>query len=256
MPPRKQARRRPSSARASKRTTTRPRTAAKRATKAAKRGAKTAAKRTHAAARKTVNARTTTARRSTGRGSRRDAVALLIQDHREVRDLFRRYRKLGAGARKSKGMIVRQIVRELSVHAAVEEELLYPTVRDEVRGGDRLANEGIDEHRTAKELLLTLDRMDPDDGDFDATMRELMRDVEHHIREEEGEMFPRLRKAMDRETLEGLADMMRAAKKTAPTRPHPHAPSRPPANVVAGLAAGVIDRARDAGRAIVDKIGR
>ena len=234
MPARKQVRRRPTSARGKKRTTTRaasrPRTAAKRAT-------------------------TTAKRRTTSRGSKTDAVALLIQDHREVRDLFRRYRKLGPGARKSKDMIVRRVIRELSIHAAIEEELLYSTIRDQIRGGERLANEGIDEHQTVKELLVRLDRMDPGDGDFDKTMRTLMREVEHHVREEEGDMFPRLRKTADRETLEGLAEMMRAAKKTAPTRPHPRAPSRPPANVVAGLAAGVIDRARDAGRALVDKLG-
>jgi len=239
MPARKQVRRRPTTVRGKKRTTARtavrPRTAAKRTSTTAKGRTTAAAKRTSA--------------------SKTDAVALLMQDHREVRDLFRRYRKLGAGARKSRDMIVRQVVRELSIHAAIEEELLYPTIRDQIRGGERLANEGIDEHQTVKELLVRLDRMDPGDDDFDKTMRSLMREVEHHVREEEGELFPRLRKTADRETLDGLAEMMRAAKKTAPTRPHPRAPSRPPANVVAGLAAGVIDRARDAGRALVDKIG-
>jgi hemerythrin superfamily protein len=180
---------------------------------------------------------------------------LLKQDHREVQDLFKRFAKLSAGARKSRTNIVRQVVRELSIHAAIEEELLYPTIRDDVRGGARLADEGIEEHQTAKELLAKLDRMDAGDGELDPLMRTLMREIRHHIREEEDQMFPRLRKALDRETLERLGEMMRVAKKTAPTRPHPHAPAQPPANIIAGLAAGVVDRARDAGRAIVQKVG-
>jgi hemerythrin superfamily protein len=231
---------------AGSRAATRTRTAASRASKTARKTGRTAAKRS-----------TTTARASTGRiatrSRKQDAIALLKQDHKEVKDLFRRYRALGPRAGKSKRRIADTVIRELSIHAAIEEQFLYPTIRDNVQGGQALFEEALREHQTAKETLQELLRLAPDDAEFDTSMRSLMREVEHHVKEEETELFPKLRRAVDRDTLVSMGEMMRNGKKTAPTRPHPRSPSSPPANMVVGLAAGAIDRVRDVGRNLLDR---
>lgn len=201
--------------------------------------------------------RTTAARRTTSTprrapraaGTRRmDVIALLKQDHREVDSMFRRYRTLGARAMKSKQDLVHKIIRELSVHASVEEQILYPRMREVMR--EQMISHALDEHQEVKELLAGLQKMKPEDERFDGCVKELMKNVKEHVREEEGEMLPMLRKALDRDELVRMAEMMKIAKKTAPTRPHPMAPSTPPGNIVVGMASAVVDRARDAGRAI------
>lgn len=199
---------------------------------------------------------TTGAKRRTGRTHREDAIALLKADHREVEGLFKRYMGLGERATKSKLNIVDKLVKELSMHASVEEQVLYPAVRRELRSGGRLAEEALEEHQKAKEMLAELTTMKPDDGTLDEKIESLMKDIKHHVHEEETEMFPRMREEMEAATLRDLADLMRAAKKVAPTRPHPHAPATPPGNLLAGVAAGVIDRVRDAGREMVEKVRR
>jgi hemerythrin superfamily protein len=207
-------------------------------------------------------AKTTTKRRTTRSSTRsttkkrEDAIALLKTDHREVEAMFKRYMALGERATKSKKNIVEKLVKELSMHASVEEQVLYPAVRRELRSGERLAEEALEEHQKAKEVLAELDKMNPDDEALDDKVESLMKDIKHHVHEEESEMFPRMRKEMQAETLRDMADLMRAAKKIAPTRPHPHAPATPPGNLVAGMAAGVIDRARDVGREIMEKVKR
>jgi hemerythrin superfamily protein len=191
-------------------------------------------------------AKPTARRRSTPRAA--DGIALLKQDHRTVEQLFKRFQKLGARATKSKAGIIRRIVRELSIHAAIEEQILYPTLEKEAPRGKQMASEALEEHREAKEVLSELDGMSPEDERFDEMVSQLIVDVRHHVKEEEGELFPRLRESVDRDTLKQMGEQMRAAKKIAPTRPHPKAPDRPPANVVAGVVAGVVDRVRDLGR--------
>lgn len=172
-----------------------------------------------------------------------DAVALLKQDHRTVEELFRRYESMDDGEERTE--IVRRFTRELSVHAAIEEQVLYPEVKDVLPEGPDMAEEAIQEHQEAKEALAELDRMDPTDPGFDRKVRTLIADVRHHVEEEENEMLPQLASAVPASTLDELGEKMERAKGTAPTRPHPHAPSSPPGNLVAGTVAAVVDRVRD-----------
>ena len=172
-----------------------------------------------------------------------DAVALLKQDHRTVEELFRRYESMDDGEERTE--IVRQFTRELSVHAAIEEQVLYPEVKDVLPQGRSMAEEAIQEHQEAKEALADLERMDATDPGFDRKVRTLIADVRHHVEEEENEMLPRLASAVPASTLDELGEKMERAKGTAPTRPHPHAPSSPPGNLVAGTVAAVVDRVRD-----------
>jgi hemerythrin superfamily protein len=173
-----------------------------------------------------------------------DAISLLKADHAMVDRLFKRYESLG-DAPEEKERIVHEFIRELSIHATIEELVLYPEVRTALPDGDSLADEALQEHREAKQALSDLDDMDSSDPDFDLKVANLISDVRHHVEEEEEEMFPKLESALSRDRLEDMGERMEQAKKTAPTRPHPLAPDRGPAAAVTGTVAGAVDRFRD-----------
>lgn len=148
-----------------------------------------------------------------------DAIELLVQDHRKVGALFNEYEELTGDAPDRKRRIVDDLIHELSVHAAIEEELLYPFIRDEVPGGDKLADEGLHEHQQVKELLVDLEGLEPHDARFDQKVASLIKDVRHHVEEEENQLFPRLRETVGDEQIVELGLRLETAKKTAPTRP-------------------------------------
>lgn len=172
------------------------------------------------------------------------AIEVLKQDHRRVEQLFGYYRQ-GAASLDGKQEIVKEIISELSIHAAIEEEILYPVVREALPDGDELAQESLQEHHQAKQVLADLDAMAPDAPEFDQKVGQLIEDIEHHVEEEEGEMFPKLTYALDEESLADIGRELEEAKKRAPTRPHPSAPDQPPGIKVAGPAAALLDRLRD-----------
>lgn len=232
-------------------------TAKKTAKKAARKTVKKGSAAKRATARKTNPVRKAVRKRSTaparrGRSSSQpaDAVALIKADHAAVNDLFKRYRAAGKSAYKAKRSLAERIVRELSIHAAIEEQILYPAVRRVVPNGKRLVEEALSEHQELKQTLTSLDKLPAEDERFDPTMRKVIDEVRHHVREEEsGEgMLTRLRKRADRQDLVEMARTLRTAKKAAPTRPHPNAPQTPPGNIVVGAAAAIVDKARDAVR--------
>ncbi|MCU1449003.1 MAG: hypothetical protein JWP02_1173 [Acidimicrobiales bacterium] len=183
-----------------------------------------------------------------------DAVTLLKNDHKTVEALFKKFEKAGPTAKKTKQDLVEKIIEELSIHAAIEEQVLYPAARQAVPDATDEVLEALEEHHIVKWVLSELDGMDPDDERFTAKVTVLIENVRHHVEEEEGELFPELRKAMKRKELEELAQAMEAAKKVAPTHPHPRAPDTPPGNLVAGVAAGAMDKAQDTGKRTVRKV--
>ncbi|HEX6312615.1 MAG TPA: hemerythrin domain-containing protein [Acidimicrobiia bacterium] len=211
-------------------------------------------KATKATKRTTKKTAPATKRRTASRP--RDALALIKADHATVKDLFRRYEGLGDAALKSKRQTMERIVKELSVHAAVEEQVFYPEVERRVPGTKRLVDHGLHEHQELEENLARLQRMSADAPGFDATMRRVIGDVTDHVKEEETELFPRVRKAMSKQELLDMAGVMRTAKRAAPTRPHPHAPSTPPGNIIVGAATAVVDKARDAVRSTAKRTAR
>jgi len=91
-----------------------------------------------------------------------------------------------------------------------------------------------------------LEKLEPTDPEFLITASTLIGEIRHHVRDEEGQLFPALAAACDRSYLEKLGEQVQRAKTVAPTRPHPSAPDRPPLNKVLGLGAGLVDRVRDA----------
>jgi hemerythrin superfamily protein len=180
-----------------------------------------------------------------------DAISLLRDDHRTVDDLFKKFETLGERATKTKRTTVDKIIRELSVHAVVEEQLLYPLVRERLPKHADTALESLEEHLLVKIECAALEDLSPDADRFDAKVAVLSELVRHHVKEEEKDLFPALRQELSRAELRELGEQMAALKKTAPTRPHPAAPDEPPGNVLVGAAAAIVDRARDAGRTAV-----
>jgi hemerythrin superfamily protein len=174
-----------------------------------------------------------------------DAITLLKKDHQAVEKLFKRFEATGDGALVERRKIVDQIIEALSQHAAIEEQLFYPVTRATVDDVDDVVLEGLEEHHVVKWLLEELEHMDPADERFKAKVTVLIENVRHHVEEEEDDYFPKVRAELGRNDLTDLGDAMEEARKTAPTHPHPRSPDTPPGNIIAGNAAGVVDRVTD-----------
>jgi hemerythrin superfamily protein len=179
-----------------------------------------------------------------------DAITLLKQDHKAVEKLFKQFEKAKQPAEQRK--VAQEVVKELSVHAAIEEMIFYPAVRERLPQAEDTVLESLEEHHIVKWVLSELDGMKPDEERFKAKMTVLMENVRHHVEEEETELFPEVRKAVGRKELGELGDAMEKAKKTAPTRPHPKAPDTPPGNLVAGAASAPVDKTRNK---VKEKVG-
>ena len=173
-----------------------------------------------------------------------DAITLLKQDHKTVEKLFKQFEKSIRPAEQRK--LAQKVIRELSVHAAIEEMVFYPAVRGRVPKTEDTVLESLEEHHVVKWVLSELEDMAPDHERFKAKMTVLIESVRHHVKEEESELFPDVRKEIRRKELADLGSALEKAKKTAPTRPHPRGPDTPPGNLVAGPAAAAVDTASGA----------
>ncbi len=174
-----------------------------------------------------------------------DAITLLRSDHKTVEQLFKRFEKAGDRAYVEKRQIVDRIIEELSIHAAIEEQVFYPVARETVPATEDIALESLEEHHIVKWLLSELTDLDPQHERFDAKVTVLMENVRHHVEEEESEFFPKVREQLSRTTLTDLGEALAEAKKSAPTRPHPRLPDAGPSNGMVGAIAGVVDRVGD-----------
>jgi len=139
------------------------------------------------------------------------ALALLKKDHETVKDLFDEFEK--ANGRQAKTKIVKQAITELKVHAAIEEEIFYPAVRKHIVKD--IMNEADEEHHVAKVLIAELEQIGNQDDHYDAKFTVLAENVRHHIKEEEGELFPKV-KALDLK-FEQMAQDMAARKEQLQT---------------------------------------
>jgi hemerythrin-like domain-containing protein len=138
-----------------------------------------------------------------------DAIALLKQDHDSVKKAFKEFEKLDHEDTATMQELVTQVCNELKVHTMLEEELFYPAVREAIEDED-IMNEAQVEHDSAKELIGQLEGMKPEDPMYAAIFTVLGEYVQHHIKEEESEMFPQAKKSdLD---LMALAEQMSARK--------------------------------------------
>jgi hemerythrin-like domain-containing protein len=181
------------------------------------------------------------------------AFDVLANDHEQVKRLLSQFEagpaattgatELQLTARKK---MAETLVIEESKHEAVEEMYFWPAVREQLPNGDELADTATSQEQEGKEVLTKLDKLDADDPEFEALVTEFIKAGREHIAFEETQVWPALRAALSAEQANELGDKLEQAKKTAPTRPHPHTPPSPGVLKTAGPAAAAADRARDA----------
>jgi hemerythrin superfamily protein len=182
-----------------------------------------------------------------------DAIQIVKRDHRTVEQLFKQFERAEKGGKTAEmRRVVQKVVRELSVHAAVEEQVLYPALRRADAAIEDEVLEALEEHHLVKLTLLELDKMSPEEERYGAKMSVLIESVRHHVEEEEQDLLPRLRQAFAPRDLQELGTLLEEAKKGAPTHPHPGAPDTPPGNLLAGALSALLDKGRDALRAAAD----
>src|SRR6478672_4866924 len=148
-----------------------------------------------------------------------DAIVLLKADHQEIREQFRRFTAAGENAAAAKGKIVDKIIELLTVHTFIENEVMYPRVRDLLPDVEDDVLESYEEHHVADVLVMELAQLEPSDERFDAKTTVLIENVEHHMEEEEQEWFPKVREGLGRKVLQEIGAEMAELRKKAPRRP-------------------------------------
>jgi hypothetical protein len=182
-----------------------------------------------------------------------DAITVLGWQHNQVRFLLKQLQALPShttggspehiSARKS---IVDMVTVRLSEHETIEEEHFWPAVRGALPDGDELADTALEQEQEGKDSLTELGRLDPGTREFDEHVEQFVLQVRKHVAFEE-QVFLKLREAMKPADLDKLGKKLLSGKRSAPTRPHRHAPKRPGGAVKAAAAgAAAMDKARDA----------
>jgi iron-sulfur cluster repair protein YtfE (RIC family) len=141
-----------------------------------------------------------------------NAFELLKQDHEKVSGIFEKLEPTTERGVKTREELFAQLKQELDIHARIEEEIFYPAIRDAQETHD-ITLEAYEEHKVVKQLLAELDELAKDDETWGAKLKVLKENVEHHVEEEETEMFPSAREVLSKELIEELGARMEASKK-------------------------------------------
>jgi len=158
---------------------------------------------------------------ATARGGHQDALQLLMAEHREVKAMFQQYEKMAqAGGKGDERMLLAsQICVALALHTQIEEEILYPAARTVLTRDEDVVDEAYVEHAGAKTLIAQLKTMTSDQPLFDAKVHVLGEYIDHHVREEESEFFPKLRRTgLD---LDAMGERLAARKRQLMAQPEP-----------------------------------
>ncbi|PUA20104.1 hemerythrin domain-containing protein [Glaciimonas sp. PCH181] len=126
--------------------------------------------------------------------SAKDAVSMLVKDHKDVKAMFKQFEDLTDRSKAKKKQLADQICEALTLHTQIEEKIFYPAVRKAI-GEDDLMDEALVEHASAKDLIAEIEMMDPGDDLYDAKVHVLSEQIEHHVEEEETDMFPKAKKS-------------------------------------------------------------
>jgi len=148
-----------------------------------------------------------------------DAIGMLREDHKEIKKVFREFKNAGENADATKGRLAKRILELLTVHTYLENEVVYPRVRELVPDLESDILESYEEHHVADVLCMELMSMDPSDERFTAKVTVLIESVEHHIEEEETGWFPKLREAVGRNELREMGARMAELRPAAPRMP-------------------------------------
>ena len=148
-----------------------------------------------------------------------DAIVLLKEDHKEIKKTFDAFEKAGDEAYAEKGRLVDKMIELLTVHTYIENEVMYPRVRELLPELEDDVLESYEEHHVADVLVMELVAMKPDAERFTAKTTVLIENVRHHIEEEEKEWFPQVREGLGRKQLQEIGAEMTEAKTKAPRTP-------------------------------------
>jgi hemerythrin-like domain-containing protein len=137
-----------------------------------------------------------------------NAIKMLKGDHDRVQELFKEFEAAGERAYEKKRGIAEQVFTELEIHTRLEEEIFYPAVQARAgQEGEELIAESLQEHHVVDVLMREMRKLDPGNDAYQAKFQVLMENVEHHIEEEEGEMFPMASERLG-DTLDSLGAKM------------------------------------------------
>jgi len=178
--------------------------------------------------------------------SGKDIFAIIVEEHRMVEKLGKEYHQ--SKDRHVKQGIAHNIIKLLCIHAACEEMVLYPFMRAKLADGPAMVQHALNEHQQLKQDLYTLDNMLVTQAHYDERLDKALAETLQHVEEEETDLLPKLRAAMNQSEMKTLTEQFIDAHKLAPSRPHPDAPNTPPENKHANSVAHAEDIARDAGR--------
>jgi hemerythrin superfamily protein len=142
-----------------------------------------------------------------------NVLKILKKDHSTVQALFDKFDRAGKSAYEKKSELFAQIRRELQVHSRAEEEIFYPALKAMNGEGRRLISEAVKEHKQVDELLTQISRLKPTDKNFDEKVETLIENVDHHVEEEEGEIFRFAEENCSEEQLEELGQLTEERKK-------------------------------------------
>jgi hemerythrin-like domain-containing protein len=148
-----------------------------------------------------------------------DAIVLLKDEHKEIRKAFRAFEQAAPDALEAKVRLVDRIIELLTVHTYLENEVMYPRVRELLPELEDDVLESYEEHHVADVLVMELSTMKPDNERFTAKTTVLIESVEHHMEEEEQEWFPRVRSGLGRKQLQEIGAEMAERRTKAPRRP-------------------------------------
>ncbi|MEY2471289.1 MAG: hypothetical protein QOK28_618 [Actinomycetota bacterium] len=137
-----------------------------------------------------------------------DAIEFLTKEHEEAKSLFERIE--AAADPQTKEQLTRQVIAALRAHTKIEEEVLYPLIREGMKGGSKLFEEAMQEHQEAKKAMKELESKPPTDSEWQDQFEILMHGVLHHAKEEEAEMFPKMRETFSQERLNELGKQLEA----------------------------------------------
>jgi hemerythrin-like domain-containing protein len=143
-----------------------------------------------------------------------NALDLLKEDHDRIKPLLSELKETTERAEKTRGELFSRIKEELTVHEIIEEEIFYPTLKEHPKARE-IVLEGYEEHDVVSRLMGELDGMDPTDERFGPKAKVMAENIEHHMQEEEGEMFRQARKALEAHELEALGERMARRKESA-----------------------------------------
>ena len=167
-----------------------------------------------------------------------DAINFLKSQHKEVKTLFKAFEKLCKKSEctpeemQQKGDLRTQICDKLTMHAALEEQIFYPSVRECLEDDVDIVLESLEEHRVVKWMITELKSVRPEDERFEARMTVLQERVEHHVQEEEDELFPQVRDLLGRKQLREIGSAMQEAMPMlTDLQANPKAPDTPPRNL-------------------------